>query len=103
MISDGTGRVQPRRGSTCGTLPVLGVLLVVVLALLGGAEAFNLPILAEGRWVELVALGVAMLAGAVGGILGLMFRFRDTNGRIRDLLSDSDVRWISLRWVRRWR
>jgi hypothetical protein len=73
---------------------VLGLLLVAVLALLGGAEAFNRPILAEGRWGELVALGVAMLAGAVGGVLGLMFRFRDANGRIRDLLSDRDVRWV---------
>jgi hypothetical protein len=50
--------------------------------------------LAEGRWVELVTLGVAMLAGAVGGVLGLMFRFRDANGRIRELLSDRDVRWV---------
>ena len=75
----------------CG---VLGVLLVAVLAPLGVAEAFNRPILAEAHWVELGALGVAMLAGAVGGILGLMFRFRDANGRIRDLLSDHDVRWI---------
>ena len=73
---------------------VLGPLLAAVLALLVCAEAFNRPISAEGRWVELVALGVAMLAGAVGGVLGLMFRFRDANGRIRDLLSDHDVRWI---------
>ena len=75
----------------CGAL---GVLLVVVLAFLGAAQAINRPILAEAHWIELVALGVAMLAGAVGGFLGLMFRFRDANGRIRDLLSDHDVRWI---------
>lgn len=73
---------------------VLGLLLVAVLALLGVGEAFIRPISAEGRWVEFVALGVAMLAGAVGGVLGLMFRFRDANGRIRDLLSDRDVRWV---------
>jgi len=76
---------------------VLGLLLaavLVVLALLGVADAFYRPILAEGRRVELVALGVAMFAGAIGGVLGLMFRFRDANGRIRDLLSDHDVRWV---------
>ena len=35
-----------------------------------------------------------MLVGAVGGTLGLMFRFRDAHGRIRDLLADRDVRFI---------
>ena len=74
--------------------PLLAVLLVVVATLLGGVPAFDQPAPAAGRWAELIALAVAMLAGAVGGVLGLMFRFRDAHGRLRELLSDNDVRWV---------
>jgi O-antigen ligase len=74
--------------------PLLIVLLLVVATLLGSVEALDRPTQAAGTWAELVAFGAAMLAGAIGGVLGLMFRFRDTRGRIRDLLSDKDVRWV---------
>ena len=71
--------------------PLLIVLLLVVATLLGSVEALDRP---TRTWAEPVAFGVAMLAGAIGGVLGLMFRFRDTRGRIRDLLADRDVRWV---------
>jgi hypothetical protein len=71
--------------------PVLAVLLLVVAMLLGSVEAFGRP---SEAWVEFVTFVVAMLVGAVGGTLGLMLRFRDAHGRIRDLLADGDVRLV---------
>jgi hypothetical protein len=74
--------------------PLLAGLLVVVAALLGGIDAFDRPAPAGRRWAELFGFGVVMLVGAVGGLLGLMFRFRDSHGRIRELLLDNNVRWV---------
>jgi hypothetical protein len=70
--------------------PVL-LLLIAVIVLLVGAQTLDWFSVGGGRWAELVALVVAVVAGALGGVLGLMFRFRDMRGRTRELLSESDM------------
>lgn len=74
--------------------PLLAVLLLSTATLLGSVEAFGRSVPPSVAWVEFVTFGAAMLVGAVGGTLGLMFRFRNAHGRIRDLLAERDLRLV---------